>query len=74
MKLIVDFLLPNINDQHPACSIIIGDFNAKCSKWCSTDKDNTAGLKRDSITTSAGYSHMINQPTQFIKESSSCID
>ena len=70
----LDSLLSNINDQHPACSIVIGDFNAKCSKWCTSDKDNTAGLEIDSITTTAGYSQMINKPTHFINESLSCID
>ena len=40
----LDFLLSNINDQHPACSIVIGDFNAKCSKWCTADKNNIAGI------------------------------
>ena len=46
----LDFLLSNINDQHPACSIAIMDFNATFSKWCTTDKDNTAGLELDNIT------------------------
>ena len=41
----LDSLLSNIKDQHPTCSIVIGDFNAKCSKWCTTDKNNTAGLE-----------------------------
>ena len=50
------------------------DFNAKCSKWCTSDKDNTANFELDSITTTAGYSQMINKPTHFINESSSCID
>ena len=27
---ILDSFLSNVNDQHPACSIVIGDFNAKC--------------------------------------------
>ena len=70
----LDFLLSNINDQHPTCSIVIEDFNAKCSKWCTSDKDNTAGFELDSITTTAGYSQMINKPTHFINESWSCID
>ena len=26
------------------------DFNATFSKWCTTDKDNTAGLELDNIT------------------------
>ena len=25
--------LNNINDHRPSCSVIVGDFNAKCSKW-----------------------------------------
>ena len=45
----LDSLLSNINNQHPACSIVLGDFNAKCSKWCATDKDSTGDLELDSI-------------------------
>ena len=70
----LDSILSNINDQHLAFSIATGNFNAKCSKWCSTNKNNTAGLELDSITTTAGYSQIINKPTQFITESSSGID
>ena len=29
-----------IHDSHPTCSILIGDFNAKCSKWRNSDKNN----------------------------------
>ena len=36
--------------------------------------ENTAGLELDSITTTAGYSQMINKPWHFFNESSSCID
>ena len=67
-------LLSNINDQHHACSIVIEDLNAKCSKWCTIYKDNTEGHEIDSIATTAGHSQMINKPTHFINESSSCID
>ena len=28
-----DFILSNINDLHPTCSIALGDLNVKCSKW-----------------------------------------
>ena len=51
----LDLLLSNINDNHPTCSILIGDFNAKSLKRCS-DKSNRAGIELDNITTSAGYS------------------
>ena len=30
-------LLSNINDLHPTCSIVLGDFNAKWLKWCYFD-------------------------------------
>ena len=40
----LDLLLSKINDNHPTCSILIGDFNVKSSKWCSCDKSNRAGL------------------------------
>ena len=67
----LDSVVSNTNDQQPARSIVRGDFNAKCSKWCTSDKEI---LELDSITTTAGYSQMINKPTHFINESSSCID
>ena len=68
-------LLPtNINNSQPACSILIGDFNAKCSKWCSSDKNNIAGLEIDNITTTAGYSRLINKAIHFINGTSSCVD
>ena len=47
-----------------------GNFNAKCLKWWTTNKNNTATLKIDSSTTS-GYNQMITEQTDFINESSS---
>ena len=46
----------------------------KYSKWYTTDKDNTAGLELDSITTTSSHGQMITKPTHFINESSSCIN
>ena len=70
----LNLLLTNINNNQPAWSILIGDFNAKCSKWCSSDRNNVAGLEIDNITTTTGYSQLINKPTHFINGTSSCID
>ena len=53
------------SSQLSVCSIVIEYFNAKCSKWCTCDKGNTAGLELPSITTTAGYSQMINKLTHF---------
>ena len=33
----------NINDLNPNCSILIGDFNARSSKWWALDKDSPEG-------------------------------
>ena len=33
-----------------------------------------AGIELDNVTTSAGYSQLINKPTHFIHKTSSCID
>ena len=62
----LDLLSSNINDQHLPCSIVIGDFNAKCLKWCATDKNNLADLELNSITTTAGYRQMSNKPRRYI--------
>ena len=51
----------NINNNQAACSILIGDFNVKCSKWWTSDRNNIAGLE-------------IDEPTHFINGTSSCID
>ena len=67
-------LLSNINDNHTTCSILIGDFNAKSSRCCNSDKSIRASEELDSITKSAVYSQLINQPTHFVNKTSSCIN
>ena len=47
-------LLNNINDHRLSCSVIVGDFNAKCSKWYPLDKNNAAGETLQTYTTTAG--------------------
>ena len=54
----------NINSLNPAILIITGNFNGKSSKWYSFD----------TITSTVGYSQIIDKPTNFINNSSSCID
>ena len=61
----LNLLLTNTNINQPARSIFIDYFNAKCSKWCSNDKNNIAGLEIDSITTMAANSQLINKPAHF---------
>ena len=65
-----DLLLSNINNLHPTFSIVLGDLNAKCSKWC--DRNNSVGIELNNIATTSGYNQMIDKPTHYINESSSC--
>ena len=60
--------------SHPACSVITGDFNARSPQWWALDKENKGGREISFVTSSAGYSQLIDQPTHITKESSSCID
>ena len=55
-------------DHH---AVIVGDFNAKSSKWYSLDKNNTAGEALLTNTKSAGYSQLINKSTHCVNGSSS---
>ena len=52
-----DLTLVTFTKKNPFLSIIIWDFNAKFSKWCSTDKTKPEGAKFDNLTVIwAGFS------------------
>ena len=53
------FILANINDLSPACSIITGDFNAISTKWWKLDKQNLERREINIITRAAGCSQHI---------------
>ena len=55
----------NINSFNTAISIITGDFNGKCSKWCSFNTSEYIGKELDTITLTAGYAQIIDKPTHF---------
>ena len=67
-------LLCEINNCKPYLSIITGDFNARSSSWWSKDSNTPEGLKLFSLTSANGFSQLINEPTHFQGNSSSCID
>ena len=69
-----DLLLSNKNEEIPICSIIIGDFNARISNWWKNDITNSVGQELDSLTSSAGYSQIIDKATHIVNNSMSCID
>ena len=69
-----DLLMSIINDELPLCSVIIGDFNARCSRWWKNGINNPEGQEIESLTSSAGYKQIIDKPTHVINNSMSCID
>ena len=50
-----DLLMSSINDELPLCSVITGDFIARCLRWWKNDINNPAGQEIESLTSSAGY-------------------
>ena len=66
--------MDHINNELPICSVITGDLNARCSKWCNIDINNSFGHEVDTLISSAGYKQIINKPTRIVNNSSSCID
>ena len=45
--------------MHPTSSVLIRDFNAKCLKWCFSDKTNGASFKLDNITITSSFNQSI---------------
>ena len=67
-----DIFFSNINNIYPTSSIVLDDFNAKCSKRCASDKSK-AGIELNNVTMTSGQNQMIDKPTHCINESSSCM-
>ena len=64
----------NIDDTSLFSSVLIGDFNARCTNWWAADIDSKAGKELDSLTSTAGYTQLIDEPTHFFSGGCSCID
>ena len=66
--------LNKIEGKNPFISMLIGDFNAKNTKWWG-NVNNNLGVLLDEISTHHNLHHMIGQPTHFRHGCSpSCID
>ena len=67
-------LLDDASQCRPSLAIITGNFNARSFLWWSNDINNTEGLKLSSMSSSVGFTQLINEPTHIQSSSSSCID
>ena len=67
-------VVSDINNRKPALSIITGDFNARSQSWWSNDFNTTEGSKLLALSSSNGFSQLIDEPTRIKTNSTSCID
>ena len=67
-------LVSDINNRKPASSIITGDFNARSQSWWSNDINTTEGSKLLALSSSNGFSQLIDDPTHIKTNNTSCID
>ena len=54
--------------------VLLGDFNAKLSKWCKNDITASEGKVIENISSQFALHKVINEPTHISETSSSCID
>ena len=47
--------MDHINNELLTCSVLIGDFKARYSKWCTNDITNANGRTLDTLTSSGGH-------------------
>ena len=66
--------LEDIIHRKPVLVVVIGDFNAKSSKWHCQDKSTFEGNVIDNITSQFGLYQVIKEPTHILNTSFSCID
>ena len=61
-------LLSDINNRKPTLSIVTGDFNAKSYSWWSNDINTIARSKLLALSSSNGFSQVVNEPTHTYKQ------
>ena len=66
--------LSDINKRKPSSSVVTGDFNVRSSSWWCNDINTIEGSHLYSLTSSNGFSQLINEPAHIQTNSSSCID
>ena len=67
-------LLNDITSKKPFFAIILGDFNARSTCRWSLDKQSKEGDSLFLISSTSGFTQLINSATHIMRNSSSCID
>ena len=64
----------DLNNRRPALSIFTGDFNARSQSWWSNDINITEGSNLLALSSSNGFSQLINEPTHIQTNNTYFID
>ena len=67
-------LVSDTNNRKPALPIITSDFNVRSQSWWSNDINTTEGSKLLVLSSSNGFSQLIDEATHINSNSTSCID
>ena len=70
----LNLTMESITQKNPFLSVVIGDFNARSSKWWTEDKTTQEGLEIENLLSQYFLSQVINEPTHISQKSNSCID
>ena len=54
--------------------VLLGDFNTKSSNWCKNDITTSEGKAIENMSSQFSLHQVINEPTNILESSSSCID
>ena len=55
--------MESITQKSPFLTVVIGDFNARSSKWWTDNKSTQEGLKIENLPSQFSLSQVINEPT-----------
>ena len=69
-----EFLLQDISNRNPYLTQLLGDYNARNTKWWHDDITITEGTQLETTTIIYGFQQLIDEPTHIRKNSSSSID
>ena len=70
----LEMTLHLVSNKNPFLVVVLGDFNAKLSRWHDKDSSTSEGILVESITSQFGLHQIIYEPTYMLENSSSCID
>ena len=59
----LNLTMESITQKNPFLTVVIGDVNARSSKWWTDDKTTQERLKIDNLLSQFSLSQIINEPT-----------